>query len=357
MATHTVPKAVLYYDPKSIWCCVAQMTLIEKGYGQDELDLKVVDLAKGENYGPPFLRLNPKGTVPTLVVPLDKTLSDNIESRYKAITESKAIVEFLDKSRSPLSRTHTTSDAPAPSLAPATIAFSATCKIIVDDILHSDAADPNKLFFLNARDDSSLRALSEIQAPHFKGKHDALVHLLSEAENGKVTVSEKVKELWKTKKDAVDVLLNVYDNASKSYDELDSDSKVKRDEYFKMAKTAWDTNVPKLLTKLNEEVIGPFALGEQLSIADLHLGPWLAVVARLAGAAPSDDGDTAIGKLEKHIGNGFSVPRSTLAIDLMKVEGDRPGSRSKLAAFWDTMRERPSWKKVYADGLAWMRKD
>ena len=71
----------------------------------------------------------------------------------------------------------------------------------------------------------------------------------------------------------------------------------------------------------------------------------------LAGAASSDDGGTAIEKLEKHVGNGFSIPRVTLPIDKMKTEGERPASRSKLAAFWDSMKERPSWKKVYVDGL------
>lgn len=44
--------------------------------------------AKGENYDPTFLRLNPKATVPTLIVPLSNTLSEEVDSRYKAITES-----------------------------------------------------------------------------------------------------------------------------------------------------------------------------------------------------------------------------------------------------------------------------
>lgn len=62
-------------------------------------------LGKGENFDPTFLRLNPKGmsqvlcvdrqynpftaTVPTLVVPLQKTLSEDVDSRYRAITDTK----------------------------------------------------------------------------------------------------------------------------------------------------------------------------------------------------------------------------------------------------------------------------
>ncbi|KAK1229692.1 hypothetical protein PQX77_007254 [Marasmius sp. AFHP31] len=350
MSNH-VPKAVLYYYPKSAWSAAALLTLTEKGYGEDELDLKIVDLSKGENYGPPFLRLNPKATVPTLVVPLEKTLSDEVESRYKAVTETKAIIEFLDKSRSPLSRTHTTSDAPAPSLAPATIAFASTAKIIVDEILHTEIADANNLLYMNARDDASLKTLSEVVLPLLQGKQQALSQYLSEADSGKINVAEKIKTFWKTRKDAVDVLLAVFEHAQKSTDELDDASKAKRTDYFNLAKVAWETGLPKILSKLNEEVIGPFALGEQVSIADLHLAPWLARVAMLAGATSDDDGNTAIGKIEKHVGNDFSIPRVTLPMDKMKAEGERPGSRSKLAAFWDSMKERPSWKKVYADGL------
>jgi glutathione S-transferase len=44
---------------------------------------------KGENFDPTYLRLNPKATVPTLVVPLEKTLSGDVTSRFKAITETK----------------------------------------------------------------------------------------------------------------------------------------------------------------------------------------------------------------------------------------------------------------------------
>lgn len=47
--------------------------------------------AKGENYDADFLRINPFGTVPTLVVPLEKNLHDT-EAKYKAITDSRPIV-------------------------------------------------------------------------------------------------------------------------------------------------------------------------------------------------------------------------------------------------------------------------
>jgi hypothetical protein len=77
----------------------------------------------------------------------------------------------------------------------------------------------------------------------------------------------------------------------------------------------------------------------------------LARIAKLTGATASDDGNTVLGKVEEYIGGGYKLPRVVLPVDLMRMEGNRPVSRSKLAYVWDTMKERQSWKKVYAEGL------
>ncbi|KIK70956.1 hypothetical protein GYMLUDRAFT_149698 [Collybiopsis luxurians FD-317 M1] len=328
----TVPKAVLYYAHVSIWSSAGYE---EKGYGQDELEYKLVDLVKGENYNLSFLRLNSKATVPTLVVPLQKTLSEDVESRYKAITESKAIIEFLDKSRSSLSTTNTTSDAPAPALAPATLSFTSTCKIIIEDLIHSEDADPNNLLYMNARDQESLSRLADALLPLIKGKIASLETNLSEAQAGTIRASEKVVNFWKSKKDAAQVLLEVYENAAKPEAELDRHANTRRSDYFKIAKTAWEVTLPKILIRLNEEIIGPFALD---SLADPHLTAWLATVISLSGGSLNDSGATAIEKLSKHIGS------SSVAL--------KPGplARVKLPAYWDAVKERPSFKKVFANG-------
>jgi hypothetical protein len=250
----------------------------EKGYGDDELSLKVVDLGKGENFDPTYLRLNPKATVPTLVVPLQNTLSEDVDSRFKAITETKvnlcfshqamilmhmskqAIVEFLDKSRSAVSRTHTTSFAPAPSLAPATIAINTTCETIIGD-LHSEEGNPNNLRYLNARDERSLCNLAKETIPLLAGKQKALVHHISNAENNKIHVSQKVIKFWGEKKAAVELWLDVLLDASQPDTELDANAKAKRLEFFNVAQVAWETALSNTLTKLSKEIIGPYALG------------------------------------------------------------------------------------------------
>ncbi|CAL1695731.1 unnamed protein product [Somion occarium] len=324
-----IPKAALYYYKPSIWASVPLLALEEKGYGPDEVDLKEVDLSKGENFKPQYLRLNPNATVPTLVVPLENTLSSEIESRYKAIQNTKAIVELLDKSRSSRSHTHTTSSAPAPALTPATIAFSAASNKIID-ILHSDNADPNALVYVNARDDASLKELAKEVLP-------------------KVIAKQKTLKFWELKMYAMDGILAVFKDADTPMDQLSAEAKKIREEYYNAANNAWST-LKNVLLQVHKEIIGPYTLGDQLSIADLHLAAWLARIAKLSGANAAEDGNTVTRKIEAHIG-GFKLPKDFSVTEARRRAGlptadiQSTERQNRFAAFWDAMKERPSWKK------------
>ncbi|KAJ7103554.1 hypothetical protein B0H15DRAFT_942974 [Mycena belliarum] len=339
----SVPKAVLYYSPDSVWSTAVLLALEEKGYADDELVRKVVDLAKGENFSVSYLRLNLKGTVPTLVVPFRDSLGDDVESRYKAVTDPKAIIALLDQSRSPLSRTRTTSTAPAPSLAPATVAFSAASSALLD-ILHDEEVSPDMLMLVNARDAASLKTLAQNALPVVAGRQKALAQCLSDSEAGSIQASEKVKQFWRQKLSETQNYLSVLKNADREDAELDAQGKTKRAEFFGEAKAAWEVTLKDTIARLNKEIIGPYALGDQLSIADLSLAAWIRSLVILAGGALTDDGVAAIGKLEAHIGGGFSLPKDFKVVDARR-KGD--AEVSKLAGFWEAMGERASWKKVY----------
>lgn len=71
---------------------------------------------------------------------------------------------------------------------------------------------------------------------------------------------------------------------------------------------------------------------------------------KLAGGSGSDNGNTVVGKLEKHIGGGFKLERDFITEQERQEKGNSEKA-SKLGAFWDELRERKSWKKVYGEGL------
>lgn len=173
-----------------------------------------------------------------------------------------------------MSRTHTTSSAPAPALTPATIAVSVICDTIIND-LHSDEGNPNNLGYLNARDEKSLPILAKEIVPSLLGKQKALAQNISNAEDKQIHVSPKVIVFWSEKKAAVEFWLDVLQDASRSDSELDADTKARRSEFFGEARNAWDVGLSNILTKLSREIIGPYALG-MCGHENVHIVPdWL----------------------------------------------------------------------------------
>jgi len=352
--SHLIPKAVLYHDYRSAWSLAVLLALEEKGYGKDELDLRPVDLSKGETFSPTFLRINSKGTVPTLVVPFEDTLSSDMESRYKAVTDTEALISFLDKSRSVMSHTHTTSVAPAPALSPATVALSSTAKSIIG-LLHSSPASPEQLFYLNAKDLPALRKIAPSVSAFLKGRKGALERYLEENETNEVRVSEKTKSFWLEKKSEIEDLLTPLDEADKSDTELSESGRKTREEYFEKTKAAWEVGLALVLNKLTKELLaGPFALGEQISVVDVHLAAWLHELVILSGGSARDSGTEAIARLEEHVGGGFtftkdvpeSAPRTT-GLDGPVPTSTAEGRKPKLVVLWDALASRPSWKRVF----------
>jgi glutathione S-transferase len=239
------------------------------------------------------------------------------------------------------------------------VAASTTCRIIIEDILHSAAADPETLHYFNARDEAALRVLSTDLLPSLQQRQQTLAKYLLQAASpgadgvvpeGALRVSEKVKKLWVDRLDAIGLVGVVLSDAEKPEAALDEAAKAKRDSFFKSAKLAWEGNLVQVLVQLDKEIEGPFVLGDQFSIADLHLAGWFTHVVKLAGGSASDDGSTIVKKLEAHIGGGFAFPQTFLS-EQARRENSTTGGQAKLGAFWDAARQRPSWKKVYVDGI------
>ena len=56
-----------YYFPPSHWSRVCSQVLVEKGLW-DDARRKIVDIRQNQNYEPEYLKINPRGVVPTVVI-------------------------------------------------------------------------------------------------------------------------------------------------------------------------------------------------------------------------------------------------------------------------------------------------
>lgn len=159
---------------------------------------------------------------------------------------TQALIAFLDKSRSARSTTQTVSQAPAPSLAPATVAFSSITSIVID-ALHDTKVDPDRMLLLSARDAKSFESLSEKLLPILAGRQESLTAHLEEAGKEAINVSTKVKALWKAE---VDTLEESRDLLSRQ-----------QDRYLKASAEIWEGPVKDVLLLLEKEITGPLVLG------------------------------------------------------------------------------------------------
>ncbi|KAG8681068.1 hypothetical protein FRC11_001595 [Ceratobasidium sp. 423] len=114
-------------------------------------------------------------------------------------------------------------------------------------------------------------------------------------------------------------------------------SKEEKEAYFAKSKEAWEVALPKALATLEASITGPYTLGDQLSLADLHVGVWLTRIIMLAA------GQTAAADPKQ-----WPELLATLAKPIGQIDF-KVGP--KLTKFWNEIIAREGFKKVYAAGL------
>lgn len=324
-----VPKAVLYSWKTSVWATVVLLCLYEKGYSEDEFVVREVDITKGENFSPAYLKINASGTVPTLVVPSLETTGSEVSTRYRSLRDTTSIAKFLDQARSV--NTHsTTSNLPAPSLSPATIEG----KVLSDELIatvHSPTVDPNFLY-LSARTRAELEKKTQNSIGTFvKDRQSALKQYLREATAtaeekaskaaGADGFEQRTAQFLKDKLSANLLLESIY--IGKAGQETESG-------FFDVGIKAWSKYLPECLDNLEKTIVGTFALGDHVALADLHIISWLTRIVEVCGTDQKDASSMEI--VGQQIGNGYKVG-------------------PKVAAFWAAWVERESFKTVYKKNL------
>ena len=80
----------------------------------------------------------------------------------------------------------------------------------------------------------------------------------------------------------------------------------------------------------------------------MPLAAWFTRLAVLSGAVAGDDGKTVVDKIESKAGIGAFLPRDYSADIVRHGEKEKV---VKFGVFWDGLKLRGSWQKIYGDGL------
>ena len=128
--------------------------------------------------------------------------------------------------------------------------------------------------------------------------------------------------------------------------------------FVEASRTAWKA-LPRTLAKLETQLQGTYALGDQFSLADVHLMAWLArllAVVKGLPAAPDDELEALDAALKHEVCGGTAVgpkvrPQKAALHSLRWQHHADLLSPNKLSAYWKTLKTRPSYAAVYGEGL------
>lgn len=241
-------KAVLYGFPISIW---ASCPILASAELDVDIDVKVVNLADGGNFDPEFLKLNPNGTLPTLV------------HDGKSFGSTATVIDYLVSISSK-------------KVAPATS---------ITTVVHESNVDPNFAFVASQNDDELAKVSTSIAAAFTASRLDGLKkHAASpEGEPHKEFYDKNIAKI-----SASDALFK-----GTAPDE-------RKQEFFALSAALWVSIKVFIFETLPAAItVGPFIGGAAPGVDDYHVAGWLARIAFLSGAHKSDEG---IAALEKRFG-------------------------------------------------------
>ncbi|CAG5158250.1 uncharacterized protein ALTATR162_LOCUS5058 [Alternaria atra] len=280
------PKFTLYTDSASQWAYVAHLAIDEKGYERSEYESKQVGLLDGENFSPAYVKINPNGTIPSLTS----------ASLAKPLIESADIVKYVDASRSN-----------GASLFPTDPQQLAKINKLISHV-HQDKLSTN-LVLLQARDWQELEA--------------------NKAGGIKTFLGNRQQRLVKYGPLNPDVPLYATRMPTNGYlNDLYTASNVgpEHEEFFAGTEQGYKDYAAGL-RELDSMLVLPFAAGDKVTAADLHIAPWLAHAMWAAGGEEIGDFEPLRARIEK------SVP------------GFEFGEKTKR--WWANISARQSFKKNY----------
>ena len=221
--------------------------------------LTETNAVEAENLGPKYLKINPNGTVPTLTAPhLSEPLLD-----------TRPILECLDQSRPSVN---------GPDLTPAGAQDKAAANALIE-LVHSSDLETGLLLYGCLDNTDINRMKSSPLFAYLAGRQMALKKYLA-ADPMNAFYTAKLKE------------------NSALHDLFIDPPMADRDAYFKDTAAGFKTFAVGLQT-LEHHIRLPYAIGDHVTVADLHVAPWLSHSLWALGTTDRSDFSKLEGRIQQ----------------------------------------------------------
>ncbi|KAJ5598898.1 hypothetical protein N7510_011848 [Penicillium lagena] len=235
MAKSAPAKFTLYTSTASQWAYVPHLALDQKGYNSDEYITRQIDLVDGENFAPEYVKINPNGTIPSLTS----------TSLQKPLIESTEILSYLDSLRPE-----------GPSLFPKDAKQRSKTEQLIAHV-HQSKLSTN-LILLQARDPQELNAKRNSPWKDF--------------------IANRQKKLLKYSVSHPEIPLYIsrtHENGKLNQLYNDNEIGTEHELFFHDSHQGY-RDFATGLNELDSMLVLPYAAGDNITAADLHIVPWLA---------------------------------------------------------------------------------
>ena len=204
-----------------------------------------------ENFNPEYIKINPNGTIPSLTS----------ASLSKPLIESADIVKYLDSNRP---------NGPPLFPSPSDTKLSSTVEELIAHV-HQPHLSTN-LILLQARDAEEFHAKTASPMKAFVDKRQEKI--------AKYGSAHPEIPLYAMRSPDIGHLHRLYNNTP--------EVSAEHEQFFRDSRQAYEDYAAGL-DKLDSMLILPYAAGERITAADVHIVPWLAHALWAAGGKSVDD--------------------------------------------------------------------
>ncbi|GFZ51190.1 hypothetical protein JCM24511_08948 [Saitozyma sp. JCM 24511] len=259
--TVSMPHIKLYEHWESTWANVPKLAQFELGYKKEDVEWISIELLKGGNFDPKFLKVNPNGTLPVLQVD-GRNFVDSITSTRELIR-----------------------------LAPLPCPASGTFDVGLIEKVHEVG---------------NIQGLSIDEAEHKEKSSGLLGNFFAERqvalENLIQMAPTEYQEFLTQKRAENQQMFDFY---------CGSPDSTTREAHYNQCRSAWNAVGALIrgpITDALKNTKGPFAAGEHPGEADFHVATWLARTISNAGVSPNSPSSVAIPKLKERTGGDSYDP-------------------------------------------------